>query len=56
MKHMKKNTNQQVSTALNFYLPFSDFHLVSQEYIINKSVIENWTLGKLKIPEFASVH
>ncbi len=56
MKHMKENTNQQVSTALNFYLPFSDFHLVSQEYIINKSVIENWTLGKLKIPEFASVN
>ena len=56
MKHMKENTNKQVAVRLNFSLPFRDFHLVSQEYIINKSVIENWTLGKLKIPEFASVH
>ena len=52
----KKHTNQQVAIALNFCLPFRDFHLVSQDYIINKSVIENWTLGKLKIPEFASVN
>lgn len=56
MKHMKENTNQQVEVALNFSLPFRDFHLVSQDYVINKSVIENWTLGKLKIPEFASAN
>jgi hypothetical protein len=53
---MKENTNKQVAVRLNFSLPFRDFHLVSQDYIISKSVIENWTLGKLKIPEFASVN
>lgn len=55
---MEKITNQEVksnmliSTTLNFLIPFKDFHLVSQDYEINKSVLENWTIGRIKVPEF----
>ena len=44
-----------VTVSVNFLIPFRDFHLVSQDYKINKVVLENWTLGKLKIPDFANI-
>ena len=42
----------QVTVDINFLIPFRDFHLISQDYEINKSVLENWTLHRLKVPDF----
>jgi hypothetical protein len=55
MGKKEDNLNKQ-TVELNFSLPFRDFHLVSQDYIISEAVIETWTLGKLKIPEFTSAN
>ena len=44
--------DDKITTTINFYLPYKDYHLVSQDYIINKSVLEKWTLGRLKVPDF----
>jgi len=41
-----------ITVDINFLVPFRDFHLVSQDYEINKSVLENWTLHRLKVPDF----
>lgn len=41
-----------ITIHINFLTPFQDFHLVSQDYIINKSILENWTLHKVKVPDF----
>jgi hypothetical protein len=41
-----------INIQINFFTPFQDFHLVSQDYIINKSILENWTLHRLKVPDF----
>jgi hypothetical protein len=41
-----------ITIHINFFTPFQDFHLVSQDYIINKSILENWTLHKVKVPDF----
>ncbi len=38
--------------TINFFTPFQDFHLVSQDYRINKAVLKNWTLHKVKVPDF----
>ena len=43
----------EITVNINFFTPFQDFHLVSQDYIINKSVLENWTLHRIKIPDFS---
>jgi hypothetical protein len=42
----------QVTVDINFLVPFRDFHLVSQDYEINKLVLENWTLNRIKVPDF----
>jgi hypothetical protein len=42
----------QITVDINFLVPFRDFHLVSQDYEINKSVLENWTLNRIKVPDF----
>lgn len=41
-----------ITIHINFLTPFQDFHLVSQDYIINKSILKNWTLHKVKVPDF----
>jgi hypothetical protein len=41
-----------ITNHINFFTPFQDFHLVSQDYRINKAVLENWTLHKVKVPDF----
>ena len=43
----------EITVNINFFTPFQDFHLVSQDYIINKSVLENWTLHRIKVPDFS---
>jgi len=48
-------SNQELHDAIiNFYTPFKDFHLVSQDYEITNEVLEVWTLGRIKIPKFIS--
>ncbi len=42
----------QITVDINFLVPFRDFHLVSQDYEINKLVLENWTLNRIKVPDF----
>lgn len=51
MEKEEENLYKQ-TVELNFSLPFRDYHLVSQDYIINKSVLENWTLNRIKVPDF----
>jgi hypothetical protein len=51
MEKEEENLNKQ-TVEFNFSLPFRDYHLVSQDYIINKSVLENWTLNRIKVPDF----
>ena len=41
-----------ITIHINFFIPFQDFRLVSQDYLINKSVLENWTLHRIKVPDF----
>ena len=41
-----------ITIHINFLIPFQDFHIVSQDYRINKAVLENWTLHKVKVPDF----
>ena len=41
-----------ITIHINFLIPFQDLHLVSQDYRINKAVLENWTLHKVKVPDF----
>jgi hypothetical protein len=52
MEKEEENLNKQ-TVEFNFSLPFRDYHLVSQDYIINKSVLENWTLNRIKVPDFS---
>jgi hypothetical protein len=42
----------QITVDINFLVPFRDFHLVSRDYEINKLVLENWTLNRIKVPDF----
>jgi uncharacterized protein (TIGR02145 family) len=38
--------------VINFEAPYCDYHLVSQDYEITPKLLETWTLGRIKIPDF----
>jgi len=42
-----------LSTTINFLIPFKDYHLVSKDIEISFDMLQTWTLGRIKTPDFA---
>ena len=48
----KEMNIDEVPLVINFEAPYCDYHLVSQDYEITPKLLETWTLGRIKIPDF----